>query len=240
VLFSGMANGSAVDALRVTLITSAVANALILLVGTPAAYLIGVSRFCGRDLVITLVELPLVLPPAVAESVCSLPSDASACSAARSRRSASTRLHAAGGDPRRHVRRRPLLPARRDRGLRSGRPEPSSCGADARRRPRNAPSSASRSRWRPAGWVRAPRWRSRAGSASSAPRSCSPARLRGVTQTLSLAIYEQFDIDFDTALAIGAELVLASGALLMLVKLVIRWRRSDSTYAIASATSSSS
>ena len=31
--------------------------------------------------------------------------------------------------------------------------------------------------------------------------------LQGVTQTLSLAVYEQFDVDFDTALAIGAVLV---------------------------------
>ena len=33
--------------------------------------------------------------------------------------------------------------------------------------------------------------------------------LQGVTQTLSLAVYEQFDVDFDTALAIGAALVVA-------------------------------
>ena len=64
--------------------------------------------------------------------------------------------------------------------------------------------------------------------------------LRGVTQTLSLAIYEQFDVNFDTALAIGAELVTVSAALLLVVKLVIRWRRFNSTYAIVSAASSSS
>ena len=29
-------------------------------------------------------------------------------------------------------------------------------------------------------------------------------KLQGVTQTLSLAIYEQFDLDFDVALAISA------------------------------------
>ena len=44
--------------------------------------------------------------------------------------------------------------------------------------------------------------------------------LQGVTQTLSLAIYEQFDVDFDTALAIGAELVVVSAAILLSVKLV--------------------
>ena len=53
--------------------------------------------------------------------------------------------------------------------------------------------------------------------------------LQGVTQTLSLAVYEQFDVDFDTALAIGAELVVASAAVLLTVKLVPSWRRSTST-----------
>ena len=48
--------------------------------------------------------------------------------------------------------------------------------------------------------------------------------LQGVTQTLSLAVYEQFDVDFDTALAIGAELVVASAVLLFAVKLVPSWR----------------
>ncbi len=54
------------DALLVTLKTNAIAMALILLIGTPTAYLIGTRRFRGRSLAVTLVELPLVLPPAVA------------------------------------------------------------------------------------------------------------------------------------------------------------------------------
>ena len=36
--------------------------------------------------------------------------------------------------------------------------------------------------------------------------------LQGVTQTLSLAIYEQFDVDFDVALAISALLIVLSAA----------------------------
>jgi molybdate transport system permease protein len=48
--------------------------------------------------------------------------------------------------------------------------------------------------------------------------------LQGVTQTLSLAIYEQFDIDFDVALAISALLIVLSAAVLLSVKLVTRWR----------------
>jgi molybdate transport system permease protein len=54
------------DTLAVTVRTNAVANALILAVGTPAAYLLGTRRFRGRALMITVIELPLVLPPAVA------------------------------------------------------------------------------------------------------------------------------------------------------------------------------
>ena len=46
--------------------TSTIAQVLILLFGTPAAYLVATRRFRGRSAVITLVELPLVLPPAVA------------------------------------------------------------------------------------------------------------------------------------------------------------------------------
>ncbi len=43
-----------------------VAIAIIVLVGTPAAYLLATRSFRGRSVVVTLVELPLVLPPAVA------------------------------------------------------------------------------------------------------------------------------------------------------------------------------
>jgi molybdate transport system permease protein len=48
--------------------------------------------------------------------------------------------------------------------------------------------------------------------------------LQGVTQTLSLAIYEQFDVDFTVALAISALLIAISAAVLLSVKLASRWR----------------
>ena len=64
--------------------------------------------------------------------------------------------------------------------------------------------------------------------------------LQGVTQTLSLAVYEQFDVDFDTALAIGAELVAASAALLLAVKLIPSWRPSTQSYPTPFARSTSS
>ena len=54
------------DALWLSLRTTLTALVIIIVVGTPAAYLLATRRFRGRELVITLVELPLVLPPAVA------------------------------------------------------------------------------------------------------------------------------------------------------------------------------
>jgi molybdate transport system permease protein len=65
-LFSQLGDEAAIDALLVSLKTSAVAHAVILLVGSPAAYFLATRRFRGRSLVLTLMELPLVLPPAVA------------------------------------------------------------------------------------------------------------------------------------------------------------------------------
>ena len=52
--------------------------------------------------------------------------------------------------------------------------------------------------------------------------------LQGVTQTLSLAVYEQFDVDFDVALAIGAELVVVSASSSSPSSSCPRWTRSNS------------
>ena len=65
-LIDSLGEPSARDALRLSLETSALALAIVVLVGTPAAYLLATRRFRGHSLVVTLVELPLVLPPAVA------------------------------------------------------------------------------------------------------------------------------------------------------------------------------
>jgi molybdate transport system permease protein len=56
----------ALEALGVSLKTSVVAVALIVAVGTPTAYVLAVRRFVGREAILTVLELPLVLPPAVA------------------------------------------------------------------------------------------------------------------------------------------------------------------------------
>jgi molybdate transport system permease protein len=65
-LLSSLGDEGARDALRLSLVCSAVAVGLIVAVGTPSAYLLASRRFPGRAAIVTLVELPLVLPPAVA------------------------------------------------------------------------------------------------------------------------------------------------------------------------------
>jgi molybdate transport system permease protein len=65
-LISSLGDTQSREALLLSLKTSAIALAIIVLVGTPAAYLLAVRRFRGQALVLTLLELPLVLPPAVA------------------------------------------------------------------------------------------------------------------------------------------------------------------------------
>jgi molybdate transport system permease protein len=65
-LVSSLGDEGALEALRLSLVCSAVAVAIIVVVGTPAAYLLATRRFRGRAAVVTLIELPLVLPPAVA------------------------------------------------------------------------------------------------------------------------------------------------------------------------------
>ena len=65
-LLSSLGDEGSLEALWLSLLCSTVAIVLIVLVGTPAAYLLATRRFRGRSVVVTLVELPLVLPPAVA------------------------------------------------------------------------------------------------------------------------------------------------------------------------------
>lgn len=53
-------------AIRLSLVTSMLSTALTLCLGTPVAYLLARRRFRGRSLLETLIDLPMVLPPAVA------------------------------------------------------------------------------------------------------------------------------------------------------------------------------
>jgi molybdate transport system permease protein len=54
------------EALRLSLVSSLLALALIVLLGTPTAYLLARAEFTGKSIVETLLDLPIVLPPAVA------------------------------------------------------------------------------------------------------------------------------------------------------------------------------
>jgi molybdate transport system permease protein len=65
-LLEALGEPGALDALWLSLRTTTISMAIILLVGTPAAYLLATRSFRGKALVVTLIELPLVLPPAVA------------------------------------------------------------------------------------------------------------------------------------------------------------------------------
>jgi molybdate transport system permease protein len=65
-LLHQLSNPVVKDAFIVSLKTSLLAQVLILFFGTPTAYLLATRRFPGHSLAVTLVELPLVLPPAVA------------------------------------------------------------------------------------------------------------------------------------------------------------------------------
>jgi molybdate transport system permease protein len=65
-LVQNMGTRAATDAILVSLKCNGIAFGLILALGTPFAFVLARARFRGRRLLITLVELPLVLPPAVA------------------------------------------------------------------------------------------------------------------------------------------------------------------------------
>ncbi len=65
-LIDSLGSDVAQDALWLSLKTTVAALAIIVVVGTPAAYLLATRDFRGKAIVTTAIELPLVLPPAVA------------------------------------------------------------------------------------------------------------------------------------------------------------------------------
>jgi molybdate transport system permease protein len=65
-LIDALGDESAREALRLSFETSAIAMVVIVVLGTPAAYLLATRDFHGRAAVLTLIELPLIVPPAVA------------------------------------------------------------------------------------------------------------------------------------------------------------------------------
>jgi molybdate transport system permease protein len=217
------------DALVLSLKTSAIAQALVVLVGTPAAYVLATRRFPGRSLAVVLVELPLVLPPAVA----------------------GIGLIAAFG-------RLGLLGGTLDAfGVRLGLTQAAVVIAVAYvsspfyvRQAIAAfeavdPNLVAASRTLGAGRARTffrvvlplARRGLAAGEALSFARGLGEfgatimfaGSLQGATQTLPLAIYSEFDLDFTTALAMSALLVVVSGALLVALRITLQWQPSKPT-----------
>ena len=61
-----MASPVAVDALLLSITTTAITMAILLVVGTPAAYVLARADFRGNRVVNTLIDVPVVLPPSAA------------------------------------------------------------------------------------------------------------------------------------------------------------------------------
>jgi molybdate transport system permease protein len=219
-LLDSLGNQAAVDALWLSLRCTAAALAIILIVGTPAAYMLATRSFRGKALAVTLIELPLVLPPAVAgigllASVGPNGLLGGAIDAAGIQLSLATAGVVVAltfvASPF-YVRQamaafasvdRTLLDASRTLGV-----------SEARSLVRMMIPAAM------PGLV--------AGAALALGRALGEfgatlmfaGSFQGITQTAPLAIYNLFSTDFDAALALSAVLVAVSGAILLSVKLV--------------------
>ena len=228
-----------VDALVVTAKTNGIAFGLTILVGTPAAYLLGTRRFPGRSLVITAIELPLVVPPAVAgigllaafgrfgllgESFTALGIEIGFTQTAV----VLAILFVAG----------PFY-------LRQAIASFESLDDDLILAARTLGAGPGRAFWRIALPMSAAGLS--AGAALSLARGIGEfgatimfaGSLQGVTQTVTLAIYDELAVDFDVALAIGALLVVISAVVLLSLKLLLSWRSSGLTSPFRFGTSSS-
>jgi molybdate transport system permease protein len=223
------------DAMVVSLITSLIAHAIVVVVGTPAAYALATRRFRGRPLVVSLIELPLVLPPAVA--------GIGLLAAFGSRGLLGESLEVLGVQ----------IPFTTTavvlavifvsspfyvRGAVAAFEAVDANLVDAARTLGAGP-------WRVLRRIVVPLSAGSLGAASTLAFARGlgefgatilfAGSFPGRTETLPLAIYSEFARDFDTALAIGALLIVVSIALLVSTKLVGRWRRSGSgsTYPVA-------
>jgi molybdate transport system permease protein len=208
------------DALWLSAKVTAISIALILVVGTPAAYFLATRRFRGRALAITLVELPLVLPPAVAGiALLAAVGPSGILGGAISDAGVRLVLETAGvvvaltfvASPF-YVRQAQAAFASVDRTLIEAA---RTLGAsEARTFARVAVPAAMPSLV--------------AGTALAFGRALGEfgatlmfaGSFRGITQTVPLAIYDRFATDFPAALALSAVLVALSAAILLSVKLL--------------------
>lgn len=217
-LLASLDDPAATDALRLSLQTSVLALALVVLVGTPAAWALATRRFRGRALCITLVELPLVVPPAVAGiALLAALGPRGLLGGAIENAGVVLVLQTAGvvvaltfvASPF-YVRAAIAAFEGVDRGLLEAA--------------RTLGASEARTFLRIAIPVARPALL--AGGALAWGRALGEfgatlmfaGSFRGVTQTAPLAIYERFGTDFDGALALSAVLIAASAALLLVVK----------------------
>jgi molybdate transport system permease protein len=211
-LLSSLGDEGALEALWLSLLCSTAAVALIVLVGTPAAYFLATRRFRGRATVVTLVELPLVLPPAVAGIGLLAAFGPQGLLGGR----LSLVLTTAGVIVALTFVSAPFYLRQAQEAL-----EPTWLDAS-----RTLGASEARTFLR----IAIPG----AGSGIAAGLALAWGRalgefgatlmfagsFRGITQTVPLAIYERFSTDFTGALALSAVLVAVSAALLMAVKLL--------------------
>jgi molybdate transport system permease protein len=235
-----LSNPVVTDALVVSAKTSAIAQAAIIVFGTPTAYLIARRRFPGRSLVVTLVELPLVLPPAVAGIGLLV-------AFGRFGLLGST-FGALGIDVAFNTAAVVLAVAFVASPLYIRQAIASFEAVDA--------NLVGASRTLGAGPVRTffhvvlPLARSGlgAGAALSLARGLGEfgatimfaGSFQRVTQTLPLAIYAEFDRDFDVAVTISALLVIVTAAILLSLKVTVQWPSSRRTSPFLFARSSSS
>ncbi len=225
----GIQSGIAKDAFRVTLKTNAIAMVLIVGVGTPAAYFLATRRFRGRAIVVTILELPLVLPPAVAGigllaafgrlGLLGEQLDALGITVGFTQTAVVLAIVFVASPF--YVRQAIAAFEAVDRTM-----------LDASRTLGAGPA---KTFWRVAlplaggGLVAGGALAFARGLGEFGATIMFAGSLQGVTQTVSLAIYQEFDVNLETALAISAVLVIASGALLLAVKALPLWNGSRST-----------
>lgn len=219
-LVSSLGDPVATDALRLSIETTAIALAVIVAVGTPAAYLLAIRRFPGRVLVVTLVELPLVLPPAVAGiALLAALGPAGLLGGALAGAHITLVLQTSGVVVALVFVSAPLYVRQAQAAF--GAVDPRWLEAS-----RTLGAGEGRTFWRVA--LPAARPGLAAGLALAWGRALGEfgatlifaGSFRGITQTAPLAIYQEFSSDLPAALALSAVLVVVSGVLLLSVKLL--------------------
>jgi molybdate transport system permease protein len=221
-LLDALGDPSSRDALRLSLLTTTIAMAIVVLAGTPAAYLLATRRFRGRELIATLVELPLVLPPAVAGiGLLAALGPRGLLGGALEDAGIKLVLETAGVVVALVFVSAPFF-------LRAA--QSAFAAVDPRWREASRTLGASEARTFVRIAVPAALPGLAAGLALAWGRALGEfgatlmfaGSFRGITQTVPLAIYDRFATDFDGALALSAVLVAVSAGLLLSVKLIAR------------------